>query len=130
MARIASGHAVASPGTSSTLRTRPREFCTATWPSTGSPSTSALSTTGSVVADLREPHDDEVPERVTVELPADEAVLERLLPHGVVTGERDEALAQVARCRDAEIASQPARRASVVGDADDRGDRPRVPADR
>ncbi len=133
IAVTASAHAGASSGTSSTRRMRPALFGTATCPSTASPSTSAFSTTGSVgrrkhpahgveqaarfvergseVAErLGKPDDDEVAERVATQLAAAEAMLERFVPDVVVTGQRDEAPAQVTRRRHAEVASQASRR--------------------
>ena len=78
---------------------------------------------------LGETDDHQVAERVAVELTAGEPVLEGGRPHAVVVGERDEAAAEVARGGDTEVAAQPARRAAVVGDAHDRGDRAGVLAD-
>src|SRR5207302_5576809 len=79
---------------------------------------------------LGEPDEHQVAERVPGELSRREAVLERGGPRTVATGERDETLAEIAGRRPAEIAAQPPRRPAVVGDADDRGGRPRVAPDR
>ena len=57
-----------------------------------------------------------------------EAVLEHAGPRAALARERDEALAEVAGRGHVEVAPQPARRAAVVGDAHDRGDRTRVAA--
>ena len=150
MASATAGGDGASGGTSAMRRIRSGEFWTATWPSTTPPSTVALSTTGSDVAgrtrptapsvrpaissaccqfagDLGEADEDEVAERVAVELARGEAVVERLRPlvlvvDAVVGRERDEALAEVAHAEHAEVAPQPAGGAAVVGDAHHRGD--------
>ncbi len=84
---------------------------------------------GEAAEGLGETDEHEVAEGVALELAVAEAVLERLRPHAVVAGERDEAPADVAGRRHAEVAAEPARRPAVVGHAHDRGDRAGVPAD-
>ena len=127
---------------------------TATWPSTASPldvgleddrlggrraapgrrrraSRPASSSARAEVAErLGEADDQEVAERVALELAAARSGARTRAGHGPssVVAERDEALAQVAGRGHAEVAAQPAGRAAVVGDAHDRGDRPGVPA--
>ena len=132
----------ASFGMSPTRRIRPAEFCTATWPSTASPSMSAFSTTGSVVAGSTRPTASSsrpasssarqkspsvsvsptiirLPSACPSRSPAREPVLERLGPHRRVTGQRDEALAQVARA--------PARRSRGAAGRSSRRRRRRSP---
>jgi hypothetical protein len=55
-----------------------------------------------------ETHEHEVAEGVALELAVGEAVLERLRPHSVVTGEGDEAPADVTGRRHAEVTAEPA----------------------
>ena len=63
---------------------------------------------GEVAHRLGQPDDDEVAECVAPELAAAEAMLERLAPHRVAPGQRDQAAAQIAGRGDAEVAPQPA----------------------
>jgi len=75
---------------------------------------------------LGQADDDEVPEGVPTELAAAEAVLERVAPDRVAPRQRNQAPAKVARRRHAEVASETARRTSVIGHAHHTGDRSRV----
>src|SRR5439155_9394173 len=72
--------------------------------------------------------DHQVPEGVPLEVAGLEAVLEGSGPQRVAVGEGDEALAKVARGRNAEGAAQAAAGAAVVGHRHDGRDRARVVA--
>src|SRR5215467_6493615 len=78
-----------------------------------------------VAEQLPERDDQQVPDSVPAELAAArEPVLNYLAPGsppGVVAAERRERHPQVTRREDAVLAAQPAARATVVGDRDDRG---------
>ena len=79
---------------------------------------------GEAAEGLGQADEHEVAEGMAFQLAAAEPVLERGRPHAVVSGQRHQAAADVARRRHAEVASEPARRTTVVGDAHDRGDVP------
>ena len=55
------------------------------------------------------------------EITAIEAVLKNLSQHRLVIGERNEAVANIARRRHAKVPTQAPRRASIVGQGDNRG---------
>ncbi len=83
---------------------------------------------GEVAGGVGEADEDQIAERVTIELTGRETVFERVRPE-LVVGEGHETPTEVSRREHAQIAAETSRRAPVVGHADDRGDRRRVPAD-
>jgi hypothetical protein len=77
-----------------------------------------------------ERRDEQVAEGVSLELAGAEAVLEGLGEERPVGKERTEAAAEITRGRDAELGTESAGRATVVGDRDDGGDLAGVSAGR
>ncbi len=72
--------------------------------------------------DLGQRRQEDVAERVPGQLAAVEAVPEEPVHERLVLGQRDQAVADVARRRHREVAAQPAAGAAVVGQRDDRRD--------